>query len=506
MVDITLAATEFLSQGTAGDDAVTFEGTVLVGGANVGNTSATDTGADTAILGLDTLSDLATAGVAIAGGIWTAGGGTFDAAFTSLTTMDGHTLEAGVAWADPVVVFDSSTIVPAGTAYAADIIGGINTSAVSWDGTTLSTVPIDDVPGADAVTYSITKFDGNVGAPGAAAISSDGKGQLEVSAAGDVIEFTPDTSAISGVSTTLGEVLEFTYQVELTGDDDPANIITVDVTYSVIVSWTAGDDILDVSDSTVPYAITESAGLTMPDGTVVAAGTDGGDDLVTGTSFADTITTISGSDTIKGGYGNDLLIDAGAGITDVNVIGGGAGDDTITAANGENKLIGAGGQDTITGGTGDDSIQGGAGDDNLGTGLSGGAGNDILRGGAGDDILNGDAGDDELRAGDGDDVIDGGAGNDTLFTSKGAADTMDGGAGDDSFVLKAGTGHTTILNYGVGNDELDVTALGWTDLATALENSYQVDGTDTVIYIDADTTVTLDGYTTALTNVDFEYA
>ena len=96
---------------------------------------------------------------------------------------------------------------------------------------------------------------------------------------------------------------------------------------------------------------------------------------------------VSGSGTLNGGGGNDLIL----------------------ASAGADTLNGAGGTDCLVAGSGADTLNGGAGTDIL----LGGDGNDNLLGNGGADILYGEGGDDSLNGGTGNDTCDGGSGTDT---------------------------------------------------------------------------------------------
>jgi Ca2+-binding RTX toxin-like protein len=96
---------------------------------------------------------------------------------------------------------------------------------------------------------------------------------------------------------------------------------------------------------------------------------------------------VSGSGTLNGGNGNDLIL-ASAGV------------DTLNGSPGADCLVAGSGADTLNGDAGADI-------------LLGGDGNDNLSGGGGGDTLYGEAGDDALDGGGGNDVCDGGAGTDT---------------------------------------------------------------------------------------------
>ncbi|KUJ03051.1 hypothetical protein AR275_29555 [Stenotrophomonas maltophilia] len=87
-------------------------------------------------------------------------------------------------------------------------------------------------------------------------------------------------------------------------------------------------------------------------------------------------------------------------LTDMTLLGGGDGNDTIAGTAGKDWLTGNGGDDVIDGGAGNDLLMGNEGDDTL----RGGAGDDILYGGQGDDLLHGGAGADTLFGGGGVDI------------------------------------------------------------------------------------------------------
>jgi Ca2+-binding RTX toxin-like protein len=104
-------------------------------------------------------------------------------------------------------------------------------------------------------------------------------------------------------------------------------------------------------------------------------------DLVAGaaTNVTGGVTNIQN---VTGGHGNDILI----GNSLANVLIGGDGNDTLNGGAGNDTLDGSGGNDILLGGTDDDS-------------LTGSSGNDILIGGLGADRLDGSADNDILIAG-----------------------------------------------------------------------------------------------------------
>ena len=117
------------------------------------------------------------------------------------------------------------------------------------------------------------------------------------------------------------------------------------------------------------------------------------------------------------------------------------------------------GADTIDGGTGDDLIFGEAGNDSL----LGGDGADTIEGGTGADTIRGGAGNDSLAGGQGADVVLGDAGNDTILVGQG--DSVAGGEGDDLYILTdtGGAAANMTITGGegaeTGGDVLDLNGL-----------------------------------------------
>jgi Ca2+-binding RTX toxin-like protein len=192
-------------------------------------------------------------------------------------------------------------------------------------------------------------------------------------------------------------------------------------------------------------------------GSIPATFYDGpGNDTMTGGSAGDTFVSGTGADVLGGGAGVDVVdysartnaltvtIDgvandgeAGEGDnvkTDVEMVTGGSGNDSLTGSGSNNSLYGGPGADSLSGGSGNDL-------------LDGGSGPDVLNGGAGTDTadyssrsapvyltIDGAANDGEAGEGDniGSDVenLTGGAGDDTLAGSN-AANVLSGGPGRD---------------------------------------------------------------------------
>ncbi|MEN0063188.1 MAG: calcium-binding protein [Myxococcota bacterium] len=130
-----------------------------------------------------------------------------------------------------------------------------------------------------------------------------------------------------------------------------------------------------------------------------------GNDVITGSDYADFLYGGVGDDEVDGGKGADTIY-------------GGPNHDVLNGGEGEDTIYGDGGPDIIDGGPHDDT-------------LYGGDGKDKIFGSGSDDVIYGQIGDDELRGGPGDDVIEGGPGHDQVNSGTGN-DEMFGGSGDDT--------------------------------------------------------------------------
>lgn len=197
--------------------------------------------------------------------------------------------------------------------------------------------------------------------------------------------------------------------------------------------------------------------------TVISGGH--GDDTITGNEHANELLGKSGDDIINGLGGNDYIV---GGIDD-DTIDAGPGDDNVFGNAGRDSIKGGSGSDTIDGGIGYDTIRGGSGNDIL----IGNKGNDRLFGQAGNDILNGNAGNDILVGGSGVDTINGDFDADLLIGSSGV-DILRGGLGADILI----GGSTSIDNI---SGSLDLIMAEWksTNGYNARVNNLR-DGTGTV--------------------------
>ena len=250
-----------------------------------------------------------------------------------------------------------------------------------------------------------------------------------------------------------------------------------------------------------------------------------------------------GADVIYGGFGQADPAD----FTDY--IYGYGGNDRIYANAGADYVRGADGNDSIWGGAGNDIIHGDAGNDTL----FGSEGSDTIYGGIGDDVICGGVastdpndGPDEIYGGEGRDMIYANGGNDLITAGPGADDVW-GGNGADVFrfnevwssywqgsrqyatVTRDSNSQASDRIYGfergdrldlrgidgdvsdrydtytapsgsvallTGNDDNDTLIAGRTLL-------WGVTGGNTIVYTTAGFSVTLVGYTGALSTSDF---
>ena len=188
-----------------------------------------------------------------------------------------------------------------------------------------------------------------------------------------------------------------------------------------------------------------------------------------------------------------------------NTLDGGAGEDTLNGGDGNDTLLGGSGNDILTGGNGDDVLDGGTGSDSM----AGGAGNDtyyidnpgdviienagegydtvyssisltpaqiagveqVILTGNGNINVTGDAGDNTLTGNAGDNILDGGDGNDTFYGGAGN-DTILGGNGDDVVSgYNLATDGADQINLGNGNDTVNLSATGSTQIRLTFTSS-----------------------------------
>ncbi len=245
-------------------------------------------------------------------------------------------------------------------------------------------------------------------------------------------------------------------QFVLTGQ---ADILTAgSATTGVIVDAGAGNDTMTGSNA----ADTLSGGLNN-DRINAGAGNDTVYDEFLGNTAA------GGADTVDLGTGDDIYVGTGTGAGDTDMVFGGAGADTITTS---------GGIDTVYGGDGNDVIAGG--NDTLasnGDFLHGDLGNDTITGGNTNDTIYAGEGADSVAASDGNDLIYGGPNSGigvTYITNGGFTNGATGWSGTN---LEIGNTEGVYLGNGSTNvvSEMD----GDAGQTTVMQQSFTVAGAQT---------------------------
>lgn len=242
-----------------------------------------------------------------------------------------------------------------------------------------------------------------------------------------------------------------------------------------------------------------------------------GNDILTGSDFADDLRGGKGDDVVNGGDDNDILL-------------GNDGADTLNGDDGNDRLDGGKGIDTLNGGEGDDILQvrdkegaydtfnGGTGTDTLqligkvtlagfdatassierlqGRELYGTDQADVfdLSGltdaPTGLRFIDGKGGSDIMIGSNFADVLRGGAGNDTL-DGRGGNDILDGGKGLNTFVFADGYDNDTIVKFQAGTDVVDLTGVASVNDFSELQALMQQVGRNVLIDFGNGDTLTL---------------
>ncbi|MGM4963072.1 calcium-binding protein [Tardiphaga sp. 1201_B9_N1_1] len=238
-------------------------------------------------------------------------------------------------------------------------------------------------------------------------------------------------------------------------------------------------------------AHTEVAGVTL-DGTAESETLTGAfeEDAFNGLGGNDTLRGLGGGDTYKFGVGsgNDLILEAGtdSGIDVVHlsalavsdVTFGRSGSDLFIKINSSNEELMVEGQ--FDGHPRIEQVHFADGTVWEGSQITDAAA-----------WIHGTTGNDTISGTGWNDTISGGAGNDALS----------GGAGDDLFVFRTGFGQDSISDFSVGHDKLEFGEGLFADAAAAFAAA-SAQGSDTIITIDASTTVLLQNVALANLHVD----
>jgi Ca2+-binding RTX toxin-like protein len=364
---------------------------------------------------------------------------TTDASSTLSTTPTNNVADGGFS----ITAFSGGSLYTAGGATMVDVTGATTAAQVA----AVVNTAINGVAGGLLITAANTPgsnlvalINDSTGTAGNVAIT-----ETVVNAGFTVTGMSGGTA---GVSANDGEATEL--------DDVGPDIENV-------IGGSAGDSI-DASLSTLSTHVLQGMG---------------GDDVLTGSSLADTLWGGPGNDTLTGGTGVDIL-------------NGGDGNDTLIGGTGDDTIDGGGlncaagtstactaafmAKSAVAGvnpgvNTLDYSDRSGAVTVDLTTlasamqvGVVGEKDSIVivsmvvsvtnLRGGSGADILTGDGNNNIIWGGGGGDTIVAGGGDDTVYGEAGN-DSIDGGNGNDVII---GGGGTNTLAGGAGNDLLDDTA------------------------------------------------
>ena len=292
-------------------------------------------------------------------------------------------------------------------------------------------------------------------------------------------------------------------------DGAPISTAVPDLSFAIREGTDGDDGIFSLTDPNTIYQV--SAGE--------------GDDTVVSYSAIDTVDLGDGNDEYYGypvlpdGYTHDTSSDGihSDAYFGVEIVNGGAGDDSINSGYDNTIINGGEGNDLIDILAHDYDVDGGAGNDYItiiqadshGT-ASGGDGDDFINGGGGNDTFFGNEGNDALRGYDGNDVLDGGAGSDFLSGGDGddtlhiaENDTATGGTGADVFHasrVEDGGGPVAprITDFEADIDLVELELTPDVHNITGIQVTYDATTDETSIYADGVLSLVMEGDNTGL--------
>lgn len=276
-------------------------------------------------------------------------------------------------------------------------------------------------------------------------IGGSGNDILEGQGGADVLKFGVDDGDDTAYDFELGvDVLDFSdlglrfvdlailrsavsTRIEYDGGSGPASVVLQGIDTSLITS----------------AVMTDPSGLGAPGGGITLfEGTTGNDNLVGGSAGEDFVGG-AGNDTLNARGGNDTMV---GGFGDDQYYVEQVGDVVIEQANQGRDLVRSAFSFTL----GANIEAGTTRNNSVAIDITGNELDNELSGNDQTNVLTDDLGRDRLRGRGGDDTLDGGADNDVL----------EGGSGADVFVFGEDSGIDVILDFEVGIDVIDVTALG----------------------------------------------
>ena len=258
-----------------------------------------------------------------------------------------------------------------------------NDSAGNTEDTSMSTFTIDET--APDVEISL--------AAGQADPATSSPVEFDADFTEDVIDFDdPGDVIVTGTATTgtptLTEVASDAYEISIPVTSDGTVIVDIPADSATDAAGNGNTDSTGVNTVTVD----------LPEG-----GDGGGDQVLGQVSLPGCPTaTISGTGTLTGTSGNDVIIAA----TGNNVINGLGGNDVICTGPGNDTIVTGNGKDKVISGDGDDTVKSKGGNDKINTGdgndiVKASSGNDKIKTGSGNDKVNGGSGTDKCNAGSG---------------------------------------------------------------------------------------------------------
>jgi len=248
--------------------------------------------------------------------------------------------------------------------------------------------------------------------------------------AGEIIAVQGESFTVDNVTLTQGSTI-----IGIDLDDD--GIVDIHVTLSLdlptLLAMGLTLSVVSGPDGTEVSFIPAMAGVTREGSPWGGSTLDGagGNDLLLGQGWGNTINALAGNDVIQGGQGNAH-------------IDGGDGQDIITAGGWNNWISGGSGNDVIDAGQGNAWVDGGSGHDHI---IADGW-NNVIFGGSGNDTIDAGQGSATVDAGRGDNVVIVRGWNNTVTAGAGS-NMVQGANGNSTFDL--GDGNNVIQSWGWNN-------------------------------------------------------